>query len=145
MASGFPIDPPRQTHALEEASEDSQGRFRNRASHSGPLVHRSAWTKARKNEDDAPKISTGADLSALSGLVAARRNLLSDDRREKLGTSQLEATQPVGRLLESGNGPSESTRKHERMSQQKEDGRIGNNDPILVRATIHLIIGFPRK
>ncbi|XXG67639.1 hypothetical protein AAC387_Pa06g0936 [Persea americana] len=132
VASGFPIDPPRQTHALEEASEDSQGRFRNRASHSGPLVHRSAWTKARKNEDDAPKISTGADLSALSGLVAARRNLLSDDRREKLGTSQLEATQPVGRLLESGNGPSESTRKHERMSQQKEDGRIGNNDPILL-------------
>lgn len=140
MASGFPIDPPRQSHALEEASEDSQARYRNRASHSGPLVHRSAWAKVRKNDDDAPKVSTGADLSALSCLVAARRNLSSDDRREKLGTSQLEATQPVGRLLEPANGPPESTRKHDQMSQQKEDGKIGNNDPISVSATMQLII-----
>lgn len=130
LASGFPIDPPRQSHALEEPSEDSQGHFRNRASHSGPLVHRSAWAKAQKN-DGGPKVSTGADLSALSGLVAARRNVLSDDRREKLGGHQSEATHPVERLLESGNGPSESTRKHDRVSHKK-DGNIGSNDPILV-------------
>ncbi|XP_077226650.1 protein kinase superfamily protein [Tasmannia lanceolata] len=132
VASGFPIDPPRQVQPLEEANEDTQMHFRNRASHSGPLVHRSAWAKVRKNEDDAPKVSAGPDLSALSGLVAARRNVSSDDRREKFGPSQAEVTNPVGRLQESsGEEASGHTRKHDQLSLQKEDGRIGNKDPVL--------------
>ncbi|XP_058101025.1 probable serine/threonine-protein kinase At1g54610 isoform X1 [Magnolia sinica] len=127
VASGFPIDPPRQSHALEEASEDSQVHFPNRASHSGPLVHRSAWAKSRQNEDGAPKISTGADLSAFSGLVAARRKV--DDHREKIDPSQSEATNTAGRLLEYGGEAPESARKHDPTSHKK-DGRMGHKDPI---------------
>ncbi|XP_077251054.1 putative serine/threonine-protein kinase At1g54610 [Tasmannia lanceolata] len=132
IASGFPIDPPRQAQPLEEANEDTRRHTRNRASHSGPLVHRSAWAKARKIEDDAPKVSAGPDLSALSGLVAARRNMLSEDHREKNGPTQPEVTNPVGRLQESGNEASEPTTKHDQMSHQKEDGRISDKDPVLL-------------
>ncbi|XP_058095401.1 probable serine/threonine-protein kinase At1g54610 [Magnolia sinica] len=129
-ASGFPIDPPRQARALEEASEDSQGHVRYRASHSGPLVHRGAWAKARKNEDDASNVSAEADLSALSDLVAARRKILSDDRREKSGSSNSESTN--GRFAESGTEASESTRMHDRISCPKEDGKMSSKDPILL-------------
>ncbi|OVA07759.1 Protein kinase domain [Macleaya cordata] len=138
VASGFPIDPPRQSQAVEEASKDPQGHFHRRASHSGPLVHRTAWAKAGKNLDDAPKISTGADLSTLSSLVAAR-NLLSDDRREKSRSSQPEATK-LARFPGSFNDASESTRKqdyyrhHEQGvsgSQQKEASRSSHKDQVL--------------
>ncbi|GAY47845.1 hypothetical protein CUMW_107390 [Citrus unshiu] len=54
VASGFPIDPPRESQVAESSS--------------GP--------QGRKNTDDAPKISTGADFSSV--LVAARRSLLSE-------------------------------------------------------------------
>ncbi|XP_052290051.1 lectin-like protein [Citrus sinensis] len=50
VASGFPIDPPRESQVAESSSG--------------------------KNTDDAPKISTGADFSSV--LVAARRSLLSE-------------------------------------------------------------------
>ncbi|KAF8409252.1 hypothetical protein HHK36_005326 [Tetracentron sinense] len=139
VASGFPIDPPRQSQAVEEASKDAQGHFHKRASHSGPLVHRAAWAKAGKNLDDASKVSTGADLSTLSGLVAARRTLLSEDRRENSGPSQPEATHLIGRFPGSFNDASESNRKQDgkhhiqglASSHQKEDGRTSSKEPIL--------------
>ncbi|KAL2476348.1 Protein kinase superfamily protein [Abeliophyllum distichum] len=43
VASGFPIDPPRPSQALEEASNDPQENIHRRSSHSGPLVNRAAW------------------------------------------------------------------------------------------------------
>ncbi|KAF8411144.1 hypothetical protein HHK36_003687 [Tetracentron sinense] len=133
VASGFPIDPPRQSQAVEE--KDPQGHFHKRASHSGPLVHRAAWAKAGKNLDDAPKVSTGSELSTLSGLVAAR----SSDHREKSGPSQPEATRLMGRFPGSFKEASESTRKQDGKhhtqafagSHQKEDGRTSNKEPIL--------------
>ncbi|KAF8409259.1 hypothetical protein HHK36_005333 [Tetracentron sinense] len=139
VASGFPIDPPRKSQAVEEASKDAQGHFHKRASHSGPLVHRAAWAKAGKNLDDASKVSTGADLSTLSGLVAARRSLLSEDRRENSGPSQPEATHLIGRFPGSFNDASESNRKQDgkhhiqglASSHQKEDGRTSSKEPIL--------------
>ncbi|KAF6166861.1 hypothetical protein GIB67_026640 [Kingdonia uniflora] len=135
VASGFPIDPPRQSQALEQASKDPQTHSLKRASHSGPLVHpsQSAWAKAGRNQFDAPKVSTGADLSTLSSLVAAR-NLLSERRVEKFGPSQPEATKLLSRFPGSFNELPESTRKQDNRqdsrssSRQKEGGRTSNKD-----------------
>ncbi|KAJ7948657.1 Kinase superfamily protein [Quillaja saponaria] len=138
VASGFPIDPPRPSHAVE-VNVDPQRQQHKRASHSGPLAHRTAWAKAGKNQGDAPKISTGGDLSAMSGLVAARRSMLSDDRRDRSG-SQVEAPKLLGRFSGSFKESSESLiqqdQKHHIQGvlgqHRKEDGRTSKKDPILV-------------
>ncbi|CAK9183006.1 unnamed protein product [Ilex paraguariensis] len=137
VASGFPIDPPRPSQAIEEASNDSQGHHK-RASHSGPLVNRAAWMKAGKNMEDVPKMSTGADLSTMSGLVAARRSLVSEDRREKSGTTQHEVPKLIGRFPGSFKEASYSMVKQDPTNQaladshQNEEGRTTNKDPILL-------------
>lgn len=136
VASGFPIDPPRPSQAVE-VSADPQIHQHKRASHSGPLTHRAAWAKAGKNQDDAPKISMGGgDLSTISGLVAARRSMLSDDRRERPGSSQVEAPKLISRFPGSFKEASESLmqqdQKHHAHAPQKEEGRGSNKDPILV-------------
>ncbi|KAL5802869.1 hypothetical protein ACOSQ4_031174 [Xanthoceras sorbifolium] len=139
VASGFPIDPPRPSQAVE-SSADPQGHYPKRASHSGPLAHRAAWAKAGKNPDDAPKISTGSDLSTMSSLVAARRSLLSEDRRERSGPSQSEVPKLIARFPGSFKEASESLIQQDQKhcsqgvagSQQKEDGRSSNKDPILL-------------
>uniref|UniRef100_A0A7N0UZ03 Protein kinase domain-containing protein n=1 Tax=Kalanchoe fedtschenkoi TaxID=63787 RepID=A0A7N0UZ03_KALFE len=88
VASGFPIDPPRPSQVTEETCVDTLGAHHHkRASHSGPLVNRAAWTKTGKNSEDAPKNSMGADLSTMSGLVAARKSSLLSEGREKSGLS----------------------------------------------------------
>ncbi|KAL3636882.1 hypothetical protein CASFOL_019181 [Castilleja foliolosa] len=81
VASGFPIDPPRPSQSVDEPNNDPQGNIPKRASHSGPLVNRAAWAKAGKNAENAPppKNLAVADLSAMSGLVAARRSMLSEE------------------------------------------------------------------
>ncbi|XP_057973042.1 probable serine/threonine-protein kinase At1g54610 [Malania oleifera] len=139
VASGFPIDPPRQSQAVEELSADRHGHHHKRASHSGPLVHRAAWAKSGKNLDDVSKISSGADMSTMSGLVAGR-SLLSEDRREKSGPSQPEVPKLIGRFSGSFKEASESTAQQDQRhhgqgfvgSQQKEDGRTSNKDPVLL-------------
>ncbi|KAK9152771.1 hypothetical protein Sjap_000251 [Stephania japonica] len=139
VASGFPIDPPRQSQPVEEMHKDQPGIYNHkRASHSGPLSHRAAWAKSGRNQDDAPKMSTGADLSTLSSLVAAR-SLLADGYRERSGPSQPEAANLVNsRFPGSFNDVSESNRKQDRKHQlqvlassnQKDDGRA-NKDQIM--------------
>ncbi|XP_008791720.2 probable serine/threonine-protein kinase At1g54610 [Phoenix dactylifera] len=126
VASGFPIEPPRPTPVLE-ATEDSQSHYPNRSSYSGPLVHRSQRSRARKNEDDIPKPTAVANISDLSGLMAGRRNLLSDDGSEIIG-AQLKAIAPVGRLSESGNEPSDAITKYDQIYHGKEDDRSSNMD-----------------
>ncbi|XP_010535099.1 PREDICTED: probable serine/threonine-protein kinase At1g54610 [Tarenaya hassleriana] len=66
VASGFPIDPPRQSQALEP-SADSRGNPHKRvSSHSGPLVaRRSASAKGGRNYDDSRKASMTSDYSAM--------------------------------------------------------------------------------
>lgn len=139
VASGFPIDPPRPSQAVE-SKVDPQNHHK-RGSHSGPLSHRSAWAKAGKNPDDAPKISTGADLSTMSGLVAARRSLLSEDRRDRSVASQSEASKLISRFPGSFKEASESLMQQDQKQHQtqgaggplkREDGRMGAKDPILV-------------
>ncbi|KAI3928170.1 hypothetical protein MKW98_023771 [Papaver atlanticum] len=85
VASGFPREPPRQSQASEGKRQDQQG-IHKRASHSGPLVHQTAW--AKKNQDEAPKVLSGTKISALSGLVAAKR---SDEHIQKYDSSNSEA------------------------------------------------------
>lgn len=132
--SGFPIEPPRPSQAAE-ANVDPQANQHKRASHSGPLTHRAAWAKAGKNQDDAPKISVGGDLSTMSGLVAARRSMLSDDRRESSGSSQVEAPKLITRFPGSFKEASESlmqqnqNQKHHVHASQKEDAKGSNKDP----------------
>ncbi|KAJ9671633.1 hypothetical protein PVL29_025371 [Vitis rotundifolia] len=147
VASGFPIDPPRPSQAVEDGSIDTQGPLHKRASHSGPLVHRAVWAKAGKNLDDAPKVSTGADLSTMSSLVAARRSLLSEDRREKSGSSQPDVSKLIVRFPGSFKEASESTIQQDQRHQmqgagrctQKEDGRTSSKDPVLVSSWTYAV------
>ncbi|KAL6999515.1 [pyruvate dehydrogenase (acetyl-transferring)] kinase [Sarracenia purpurea var. burkii] len=141
VASGFPIDPPRPSQAVEDAGIDSHGHVHKRASHSGPLVHRAAWSKAGKNIDEAPKISTGADLSTMSSLVAARRSLVSEDRRDKsAGPPQQEVPKLIGRFPGSFKEVSDSVIKQDQKihnqsivgPRQNEDGKASNKDPVLL-------------
>ncbi|XWS52067.1 hypothetical protein CRYUN_Cryun11dG0035500 [Craigia yunnanensis] len=134
VASGFPIDPPRPSQAVE-SNADAQRNHHKRASHSGPLVHRAAWAKSGKNLDDAPKLSIGADLSMTSSLVAARRsNIISEDRRERSCSSQSEAPKMIARFPGSFKEASESFIQQDPKHnvQQKEDGRSNYKDPVLL-------------
>lgn len=145
VASGFPIDPPRPSQAVD-AGIDSQGFNHKRASHSGPLAHR-AWAKATKNPEDAPKVSAGVDLSTMSGLVAARRSLLSEERRERSSSSQSEVPKMIGRFPGSFKEATDSSQQDQKLhmhvsTNKKEDGRLGNKDPILVSNTCPF--PFPR-
>lgn len=136
VASGFPIDPPRQYKAVE-SGQDPKGNHSKRASHSGPLAQRTAWPKPGKNLDDAPKVSTGAEFSSMSGIVAARKSLLAGDCRER-SNSQSEAAKLMARFPGSFKEASESSSqpdpKHPGQdtscSQHKEDGRISNKDQV---------------
>ncbi|XP_057461627.1 probable serine/threonine-protein kinase At1g54610 [Actinidia eriantha] len=136
VASGFPIDPPRPSQVVEAASMDSHEQVHKRASHSGPLVHRAAWSKAGKDMDEAPKISNGADLSTVSSLVAARRSALSEDHREKPGPSQQDVPKLITRFPGSFKESSETLMKQDQkihtQSRQNEDGRTSSKDPVLV-------------
>ncbi|GFZ05745.1 protein kinase superfamily protein [Actinidia rufa] len=136
VASGFPIDPPRPSQVVEAASMDSHEQVHRRASHSGPLVHRAAWSKAGKNMDEAPKISNGADLSTVSSLVAARRSALSEDHREKPGPSQQDVPKLITRFPGSFKESSETLMKQDQkihtQSRQNEDGRTSSKDPVLL-------------
>uniref|UniRef100_A0A6N2NM79 Protein kinase domain-containing protein n=1 Tax=Salix viminalis TaxID=40686 RepID=A0A6N2NM79_SALVM len=139
VASGFPIDPPRPSQAAE-SNMDPRGHQHKRASLSGPLSHRSAWAKAGSNPDDAPKIATGADLSTMSSLVAARRSLLSEDHKERSGLSQQEVPKLMARFPGSFKETSESFAQQDPKhlsqggagSHQKEDGRNSSKNPVLL-------------
>ncbi|KAK6132700.1 hypothetical protein DH2020_033505 [Rehmannia glutinosa] len=121
VASGFPIDPPRPSQSLEESNNDPHANIHKRASHSGPLVNRAAWAKAGKNTEGAPRNLGVADLSAMSGLVAARRSMLSEDFREK-SYSQQEAPNLIARFPGSFKEASNlMTRQNQKNNGQHEE------------------------
>ncbi|KAM5586017.1 putative serine/threonine-protein kinase [Rosa sericea] len=133
VASGFPIDPPRPSHAVE-AGIESHGHNHKRASHSGPLSHRAAWAKSTKNPDDVPKISNGADLSGMSGLVAARRSMLTEERRKRSNSSQMDIPKAIGRFPGSFKEASDSLPHDQKpvVGSNKKDDVRSNKDPIIV-------------
>lgn len=117
-ASGFPIDPPRPSQAEEEQTNN----LHKRASHSGPLVQRAAWSKVGKKID-----SNGSDLS---GPLAARKSMLCEDRRDrdKLGTSQ-----QLPRLISRFPGSLKEASSHAAgQPDDDDDGRTNNKDPISI-------------
>ncbi|CAN6443638.1 unnamed protein product [Victoria cruziana] len=78
--SGFPIDPPRQqAYYTDEASIESRGHHQYKVSHSGPLIHLSAWTERHKNEGSTSKGSLSRDSSSLSSFVATGRSAIHDN------------------------------------------------------------------
>ncbi|KAL7219247.1 hypothetical protein ACSBR2_012349 [Camellia fascicularis] len=135
-ASGFPIDPPRHSQAAKEmVGKDRMDHNTKRVSHSGPLAPGVGWTKAGKKYDDMNVISTRADLSTLSGLVASRTSL-SDDSRDKLGPSQPKATDQVAKSSESHEVSGSARRTYRKQhthsitgSHQLEKGRA--KEPVL--------------
>lgn len=127
VASGFPIDPPRPSQTVEEANNDPLGNIHKRASHSGPLVNRAAWTKAGKSIEDAPRNLGVADLSAMSGLVAARRSMLSEEHRER-AYSHHEVPKLIARFPGSFKEASNSmTRQDVKSNGQHEDEKASSN------------------
>ncbi|XP_021843679.2 probable serine/threonine-protein kinase At1g54610 [Spinacia oleracea] len=138
VASGFPIEPPRISQAREDSGISRHGHHHKRASHSGPLVNPAAWVKAGKNMDDVSKVSNGAEISTLSGPMAARRSFLSEDKREKSSSLQSGAPKLVSRFPGSFKEvSSESMKRRDQMqgpanSHQNEDGRSSNKDPVLL-------------
>ncbi|KAK8519127.1 hypothetical protein V6N12_012354 [Hibiscus sabdariffa] len=89
--SGILFDPPpvKQIPAAKEGSRDFPEHNRKKILHSGPLVHGNVFRKPGK-EHDLPMVSSKANLSKLSGLVAARTSA-SEDHRQKPGALTVEA------------------------------------------------------
>ncbi|KAL6543269.1 hypothetical protein OROHE_010789 [Orobanche hederae] len=130
VASGFPIDPPRPTQSMDEANNNPHGNIHKRASHSGPLVNRDAWTKAGKNMENAPRNLGVADLSAMSGLVAARRSMLSEEYREK-SYSRVEIPKLISRFPGSFKEASNSiTRRDQKNNGQPVAEKASNSPPM---------------
>ncbi|GFP79680.1 probable serine/threonine-protein kinase at1g09600 [Phtheirospermum japonicum] len=126
-ASGFPIDPPRPSQSVEEPTNDPEGTIHSRGSHSGPLVNRAAWAKSGKTIEDAPKSLAVAELSAVSGLVAARRSMLTEDRRE-ISYSQHDLPKLMSRFPGSFKEASNSTMRRDEKNQRHEDERAASNN-----------------
>ncbi|ERN20499.1 hypothetical protein AMTRI_Chr01g112000 [Amborella trichopoda] len=135
IASGFPIDPPCQAPIFGEPCGPSQGNhhvIRNGFSHSGPLVHPMPWAKKEREEDwakkdredDYPqKLLVGSDLSALSGLVAVRKNGRSDNPRETGVFQPPRYVDARAELVDSC--------KAIPISHQKRDKKVGDKDKLL--------------
>ena len=100
--SGLLIDPPKQTPTEKEESRDLLEYSRKKISHSGPLVHGTVFGKSGKEHDDLTMVSSRANLSKLSGLVATR-TLAYEDHRDKPGPLTLEAVNQAGRSHRSFN------------------------------------------
>ncbi|KAK4779384.1 hypothetical protein SAY86_006912 [Trapa natans] len=130
VASGFPIDPPRPSHAAE-ASVDPQGPPHSRASHSGPLTNRATWAKEVRKSD---KFSSGTHK--VSSRVPTGMDLPPDDRMGRPITLQSEMPKLIGRFPGSFKETSESLIKDQRHPLQgfhnKEEGKSSNKDPILL-------------
>ncbi|MBA0572440.1 hypothetical protein Golob_002781 [Gossypium lobatum] len=85
--SGLLINPPKQTPTAKENGRDFLEYNRKKASHSGPLVYGAASGKSWKEPDDLTRLSSRANLSKLSGLVATR-TLAPEDHRSGPLTSE---------------------------------------------------------
>ncbi|KAK9674107.1 hypothetical protein RND81_12G211600 [Saponaria officinalis] len=137
VASGFPFEPTRAPQAIEDPGTNRQAHQQKRVSHSGPLVHQAAWAKAGKNLDDAPKVSTGADLS---GSMASRRSLLSEGKQDRTGSFYAGVPKLIARFPGSFKEGSDSIIRRDQVdraqpfinSRRNEEGRSDSKDPILV-------------
>uniref|UniRef100_A0A0D9UY00 [RNA-polymerase]-subunit kinase n=1 Tax=Leersia perrieri TaxID=77586 RepID=A0A0D9UY00_9ORYZ len=128
-ASGFPIEPPRPTHAVE-SSQDSQRVYSTRTFHSGPLVNQNNPSKAGRSENGELHLSGVTNASNFRVVVSTRSNLRSDNGNATVVT-QAEAFPHERRLSESINERFSSSGKYDQAFHQKDerssrvDGAIG--------------------
>ncbi|XVF02007.1 hypothetical protein REPUB_Repub04eG0138900 [Reevesia pubescens] len=136
--SGFLLDPPKQTPAAKEESRDFLEYNRKKISHSGPLVHGTVFGKSGKEHDDPPIVSSKANLSKLSGLVATR-TLASEEHRDKSGPLTLEAVNQAGRsrrmFNELGSAGNQDVRRH--MPKTAESPQTGGGRVCIKESSLH--------
>ncbi|KAG2717336.1 hypothetical protein I3843_03G172000 [Carya illinoinensis] len=120
--SGLLVAPPKQSRPIREVRAEN---LPKRVSHSGPLVHGPGGTKYGKELDHPPSVSTAANLSKLSGLVATR-TMFSDDLQERPGPSQPDTTERIGRFSGPVKELESRTQDHER--HMKLDGDFHQMD-----------------
>jgi len=136
-ASGFPMDPPRQTNSVKGVGKDVMDHNSRRASHSGPLGPGAGWTNTGKKYEDISIISSRADLSTLSGLVASR-TMASEECGDKQGPWQSESTNQAARASEtfelSGSMRKNDWKDHHSItrSRQTDKGRSSTKEPLMV-------------
>jgi cyclin-dependent kinase 12/13 len=116
-ASGFPMEPPRSTHATE-SSEDSKRVYPARTFHSGPLVNHPSKPGPSRNGE--LHVAGVADPQNFPVVFSARSNTRSDDSNGTVVT-QAEAFSHGRRLSESINGPFSSSGKYDKAFHQKDD------------------------
>jgi hypothetical protein len=136
--SGLLVAPPKQPRPVKEVRTGEPEHLHKRVSHSGPLVPGPRWAKSGKELDAPSAVSTAANLSELSGLVASRTFSLSEDHQEKPGPTQPDTTEQLGRF--SGSVSEMESRRwqdHKHHSQRngdfsQVDGKACTKEPSLV-------------
>ncbi|KAL6626925.1 hypothetical protein ACP70R_030651 [Stipagrostis hirtigluma subsp. patula] len=125
-ASGFRIEPPRQT-PVTESSGDSRHVFSARTFHSGPLVNQNHSSKTGRGKSGELQVPGVANFPVV---VSTRSSLQSGDNNRIIVT-QAEAFSHGRRLSESINEHFSNSGKYDQVFQQKDersgmvDGAIG--------------------
>ena len=143
--SGFLVDPTKQSREVKDMRKVSGDDLNRNASLSGPLVHGPRRTRpVRERSNDPPMVSSRANLSKLSDLVAARFSAC-ENQQEKPGPSQPETMFDAGRFNGSTNHEAEPTRTQDRKhrpfkighSRPADDEKACAKDSSLVSSFIH--------
>lgn len=115
--SGFLIDRTKLSQAVKDLSKDFSEDLNKKASLSGPLIRGPDYTRSRREHNDPLIVRTNANLSKLSGLVAARTTS-TEDQQEKPGPSKLDTTNTLRRFAGSVYG-GKSKRKHDQKHHKQ--------------------------
>ncbi|XVE49938.1 hypothetical protein DITRI_Ditri01bG0122100 [Diplodiscus trichospermus] len=135
--SGFLIDPPKQTPPAKEGSRDLSQYNRKKISHSGPLVHGTVLGKSGMEHGDLTMVSSCANLSKLSGLVATT-TLGFEDHRDKSGPLTAQAVNQAGRSRRSFYEDSvgeEDVRRH--VPKAAESPQTGGGRACIKESSLH--------
>ncbi|KAK3159813.1 hypothetical protein QOZ80_1BG0051380 [Eleusine coracana subsp. coracana] len=124
-ASGFRIEPLRQTPVIE-SSEDSRHAYPTRTFHSGPLVNQNNPSKAGRGKSGELQVPGAANVS----VVVSTRAGLRPDNSNRTMITQAEAFAHGRRLSESINEHFSNSGKYDQVFQKDErnvrvDGAIG--------------------
>jgi hypothetical protein len=114
-ASGFRMEPPRQTPVIE-SSEESQRAYSTRTFHSGPLVNQNNQQKAGRGKSGELHVPGAANVS----VVVSRASLRTDSGNRSIVT-QAEAFAHGRRLSESINEHFNNSGKYDQALQQKDE------------------------
>lgn len=138
IVSGFLIDPTKQSRAANDTSKDFSENINKRSSLSGPLIRGPVSTRSGREHIVPLMVPTKANLSKLSGLVAAR-TASSEDQQEKTGSSRIDTINHVCRFPGSdyeGRSKRKQDQKHHTQrvaySRPVDDDRACTKEPSLV-------------